>query len=66
MVALSSVDPQTLGDVAKARRVEQALRSLPMNDADFKNAIGTGTNGKGAISIRIQKARDAVAAGLSA
>jgi hypothetical protein len=65
MVALSEIDPQALDDARKRERVRQALNRLATEDAEFQKAFGTGTNGKGAISLRIEKAKEAVRAALT-
>lgn len=60
MVALADINPHVLEDPARRDRVRQALNRLASEDGDFQKAFGTGTNGKGAISLRIDKAKDAV------
>jgi len=65
MVALSEVNPLVLDDAIKRDRVRQALNRLALEDGEFQKAFGTGTNGKGAITIRIEKAKDAVRGALA-
>jgi hypothetical protein len=65
MVALSEINPQALDDARKRERVRQALDRLATEDAEFQKAFGTGTNGKGAISLRIEKAKEAVRGALA-
>ena len=65
MVALSAVDPRELEDNRKRERVRQELTRLATDDPDFQKAFGTGTNGKGAITIRIERAKDAVRTALA-
>jgi hypothetical protein len=60
MVALSEITPQVLDDASKRERVRERLNRLATEDLDFQKAFGTGTNGKGAISLRIEKAKKAV------
>jgi hypothetical protein len=59
MVALSSVDPKTLSN-NHSKKIREALNNLVKSDEEFKKAISTGTNGKGAIITRINKAKVAV------
>lgn len=66
MVALSSVDPQHLASDGRAEKVREALNTLISEDEDFLKAVGTGTNGRGAIETRIEKARAAVKVALAA
>lgn len=60
MVALSSIDPQLLASDGRAAKVRDALNTLISGDQDFLKAISTGTNGRGAIETRIEKAKEAV------
>lgn len=60
MVALSSVDPQVIMAEARTTKVRKALDTLIKEDQDFIKAISTGTNGKGAIATRIERAQTAV------
>lgn len=63
MVALATAPPQALDDI-RAARIRMGLDKLVTDDADFQKAIGTGTNGKGAIATRIQKATSVVSTAL--
>ena len=65
MVALADVNPQLLSDPQKRDKVAAALNSLAASDADFQKAFGTGTNGKGAITMRVERAKAAVLAALA-
>lgn len=65
MVALSEVEPRALDSGGKRDQVRQALTRLATDDADFKKAFGTGTNGKGAIALRIEKAKRAISGALA-
>jgi hypothetical protein len=65
MVALADVNPQLLGDPQMRDRVAAALNSLAASDPDFQKAFGTGTNGKGAIAMRVERAKAAVFAALA-
>jgi hypothetical protein len=57
MIALSHVPEETVS--SRKLEIKAALEALFTND-DFIKAIGSGTNGKGAISDRIRLALDAV------
>jgi hypothetical protein len=57
MIALSEFEPDQVTD-PKAAAARIALQNL-FNDADFTKAIGTGTNGRGAIETRIEMAKAA-------
>lgn len=59
MVAFSKVDPSKLSDEI-ANNLKTAIFNLIQKDQEFRNAISTGTNGKGAISTRIMKLRKTV------
>lgn len=61
LYAMSFVDPTKLqaGDDV---RIKNALDQLIANDAAYRAAITSGTNGKGAITTRTSTARNAVAA----
>lgn len=62
MIALAEIDPA----IAMANRepIRTAIHDLCLHSEDFKKAVGTGTNGKGAIRMRIELARDAVRAAI--
>jgi hypothetical protein len=53
MVALSEVAPDSITDIV-ADRIKTGFANLLQNSEDYKKAIGTGTNGKGAIRSRIE------------
>jgi hypothetical protein len=60
MAALAEMDP--LVATENRERIRAAILNLCENNDAFKKAIGTGTNGKGAIKTRIELAREAVRA----
>lgn len=57
MVSLADYPPESISD-DKANKIRTAFDNL-FFDTDFTKAIGTGTNGKGAITMRINKAKQA-------
>lgn len=57
MIALADYQPESVSD-NKAGMVRESFNNL-FTDNEFIKAISTGTNGKGAISIRINKAKEA-------
>ncbi|MBA3963501.1 MAG: DUF262 domain-containing protein [Chthoniobacterales bacterium] len=59
MQALSDVDPEKL-DKATVEAICGKMAEAQSADADFLKAISTGTNGKGAIVYRIEKAKEIV------
>lgn len=59
MVAFSHLDPAKIDD-GTAATLKGEFANMIANDADFKAAITTGTNGKGAIGIRVGRAIDLV------
>jgi hypothetical protein len=63
MVAFADYPPEAITDAqaAKARSLVEALFGNP----DFQKAIGTGTNGRGAIETRIKLAQEAAHEALS-
>ncbi len=61
MTALSDVQSERLNPVNSAQ-IRTAINELCDRDEEFKKAISTGTNGKGAIRTRIEAARNAVRA----
>ena len=63
MIALSEISASDAGQ--KAESIRTAILGLCQNDEDFKKAIGTGTNGKGAIKTRIELAKSAVQTAIS-
>jgi hypothetical protein len=63
MVALSGHPADIVK--AKAAAIRTAIQQLLDNNEDFKKAFGTGTNGKGAIRMRIELAQSAVETALS-
>jgi hypothetical protein len=62
MAALAAMDPIVATE--NRARIRAAILNLCENNDDFKKAIGTGTNGKGAIKTRIELAREAVRAAI--
>jgi hypothetical protein len=62
MAALSAFDPSALADGAVKARIITAIDKLSSEDSEFDRAISYGTNGKGAIATRIERAKAAVAA----
>jgi hypothetical protein len=60
MIALAEIDPIVATE--NRERIRTAILNLCENNDAFKRAIGTGTNGKGAIKTRIELAREAVLA----
>jgi hypothetical protein len=65
MVALATIDPSSLKN-DQAAKIRAALEDLATNDKEFAKAFGTGTNGKGAITLRVTKAKAAVRSALGA
>jgi hypothetical protein len=63
MIALSDIEPTIITDEV-SRKITDSIQALVSNDEEFKKAITSGTNGKGAINIRITKARSAVSTSL--
>jgi Protein of unknown function DUF262 len=63
LISFASVDPMEVTDNA-ANAIKQALFSLLSNDTEFQKAISTGTNGKGAITLRVRRAEQAVRSAL--
>ena len=59
MIALADVPTEAVHN-ASAEYIRNKFRELCLNDEGFKKAIGTGTNGKGAIAYRVQAMRDVV------
>ncbi|NMO15969.1 DUF262 domain-containing protein [Pyxidicoccus fallax] len=64
MFALADVDPAQLTPPV-ALKLASALQGLFSGDPEFKKAIGTGTNGKGATQYRLEKTREVVRACLA-
>jgi hypothetical protein len=52
MVGLSAVEDKEL-NAQRCERLVQGVRNLCVENVEFQKAIGTGTNGKGAIKTRI-------------
>jgi len=63
LIAFSDIDPKELTDGA-ASAMRQAIFSLLSNDTEFQKAVSTGTNGKGAITLRVRRAQQAVRSAL--
>jgi hypothetical protein len=63
MVALSNADPAAIADPV-AGQIKDGISVLVTQDAEFRKAITAGTNGKGAITVRVTKARAVVASAL--
>lgn len=59
MIALSEIDDSKLTN-GQRTDIANAIYNLCNEDAAFKGAISQGTNGKGAITTRVEKARLAV------
>lgn len=59
LIAFSSTNPDKLGE-DECAALSAEFTKLMSVDEDFKKAIGSGTNGKGAITIRVEKARELV------
>jgi hypothetical protein len=59
MIALSEYSGADVQ--SKAEAIRAAIQNLLGNNEGFRKAFGTGTNGKGAITIRITLAKEAVA-----
>jgi len=57
MVAFADYDPAAIND-AQAEKARELVTEL-FSNADFLKAIGTGTNGRGAIATRIKLAQEA-------
>lgn len=63
MVNLCEVDPKALSEVV-CESIRTGVEDLCLRDQDFQKAIGTGTNGKGAIRTRIRLIRELVQSAL--
>ena len=59
MYALSQYDTKEISDKA-AQRIRDAIKALFDKDMKFKQSIGTGTNGKGATTYRLDTAAKVV------
>lgn len=59
MIALSRIEPETINPVI-SKEIREKIMNLCINDDEFKQAISKGTNGKGAIKTRIEKALEVV------
>lgn len=59
MIGFSMLDPSKI-DQGMAKNLREALVNLLDNDKEFSEAIGTGTNGKGAISTRVSRIEEMV------
>jgi hypothetical protein len=53
MIALAEIASETITE-AVANRIRTGFAALLQNSEEYKKAIGTGTNGKGAIRVRIE------------
>jgi uncharacterized protein with ParB-like and HNH nuclease domain len=63
LFALANVDPVVISNEAVGA-IRTAIDDLVKHDAEFRKAIGTGTNGKSATQYRLETARQAVASAL--
>lgn len=59
MISLADVPSQNIDD-AVAEKLKGSFNDLIQEDTDFKKSISSGTNGKGAIALRVSKARELV------
>lgn len=63
LIAFGDIDPKEVTDEA-ANRIKRAIFNLLSSDTEFQKAISTGTNGKGAITLRVRRAERAVRSAL--
>jgi hypothetical protein len=59
LIAFAGINPKDITDAA-ADAIRQAIFELLRDDLEFQKAISTGTNGKGAITLRVRRAEQAV------
>jgi hypothetical protein len=63
LIAFADIDPKDITETT-AVVIREALFSLLAKDSEFQKAISTGTNGKGAITLRVRRAQQAVKSAL--
>jgi hypothetical protein len=63
LIAFADIDPKDITDAA-AGAIKLTIHKLLADDLEFQKAISTGTNGKGAITLRVRRAEQAVRSAL--